>query len=93
MKSTFKYIFAAFLFLFLLWFACAATDLLRLHNFNMPVFARPDAVAADGVSGSYKGVGWHIDIKGNFTPDAELPGITQFEYYLFDDLVLAAVRD
>lgn len=93
MKSNLKYIFAVFLFFFLLWFACAATDLLRLHNFNLPVFARPTATTADGGSGTYKGLGWRIELEGNFSPDAELPGVTQFEYYLFDDLILAAVRD
>lgn len=93
--NTVKRIFLIFLFLFLLWFAMAATDLLRVKSFALPVFARPDTETAspDGCSGTYHGLGWHIHVEGNFQPDAELPGVTQAEYYLFDNLIFATIRD
>ena len=91
--KTVKTIFIGFVFLFLLWFAAAATDLIRLNSFEMPVFARPAELADDGGSGTYKGFGWHIEIEGNFMPEDELPGITQYEFYLMDDLIHAAIRD
>ncbi len=88
-----KRLFLIFIFLFLIWFACAATDLIRVHGFEKPIFARPTVTADDGGSGTYKGLGWRIELEGNFMPEDELPGVTAFEYYLFNDLILAAVRD
>lgn len=91
--KTVKRLFLCFLFLFLLWFAMAATDLLRLKSFELPIFARGTELQKDGGSGTYQGLGWRIDLEGNFMPEDELPGVTKFEYYLFDDLILAAIRD
>lgn len=91
--KTVKKLFLIFIFLFLLWFAAAAADLFRLNNFEMPIFARPTVTADDGGSGTYKGLGWRIEIKGNFMPEDELPGITQYEFYLMDELIHAAIRD
>ena len=91
--KTVKTIFIGFIFIFLLWFAAAATDLLRVNDFEKPIFARPTVTADDGGSGTYKGFGWRIEIKGNFMPEDEFPGITQYEYYLFNDLIHAAIRD
>ena len=53
--KTVKKIFLIFVFLFLLWFATAATDLLRLNSFEKPIFAQPTVTADDGGSGTYKG--------------------------------------
>lgn len=91
--KTVKWLFLCFLFLFLLWFAMAATDLLRLKSFEKPIFARPAVTYDDGGSGTYQGFGWRIELEGNFMPTDELPGVTQFAYYLFDDLIYAAIRD
>lgn len=88
-----KKVFLIFLFAFLLWFACAATDLLRVNAFEKPIFARPSVTIDDGGSGTYEGLGWRIELEGNFLPEDELPGVTKFEYYLFNDLVLASIRD
>lgn len=88
-----KKLFLIFLFLFLLWFAAAATDLLRLNEFEKPIFARPAETFDDGGSGTYKGLGWKIELEGNFLPEDELPGVTKYEFYLFDDLIHAAIRD
>ena len=93
MKTAFKRTFTLFIFVFLLWFALAATDLLRLNSFEMPVFARPAETFDDGGSGTYKGLGWRIELEGNFMPEDEFPGVTKYEYYLFDDLILAGIRD
>ena len=91
--KTVKKIFLVFVFIFLLWFAAAATDLLRLNSFEKPIFARPTITADDGGSGTYKGFGWRIELEGNFMPEEELPGVTKYEYYLFDDLIHAGIRD
>ena len=88
-----KKVFLAFIFVFLIWFAAAATDLLRLNSFEMPIFARPTVTADDGGSGTHKGLGWRIELEGNFMPEDEFPGVTKYEYYLFDDLILAGIRD
>ena len=88
-----KKLFLVFIFVFLLWFTAAATDLIRVHGFEKPIFARPAVTADDGGSGTYKGIGWRIELEGNFMPEDEFPGVTQFEYYLFDDLIHAAIRD
>lgn len=91
--KTVKTIFIGFVFIFLIWFAAAATDLLRVNAFEKPIFARLSVTADDGGSGTYKGLGWRIELEGNFLPEDELPGVTKFEYYLFNDLVLAGIRD
>lgn len=91
--KTVKRLFLIFIFFFLLWFAAMATDLLRLNDFEKPIFARPTVTADDGGSGTYEGLGWRIELKGNFMPEEELPGVTQFEFYLFDDMVHAGIRD
>ena len=88
-----KKLFLIFVFLFLLWFAAAATDLLRLNSFEKPIFARPTEIFDDGGSGTYKGLGWRIELEGNFMPEDELPGVTKYEFYLGGDLILAAIRD
>ena len=69
MKTAFKRTFTLFIFIFLLWFALAATDLLRLNSFEMPIFARPTETFDDGGSGTYKGLGWRIELEGNFMPE------------------------
>jgi len=88
-----KTVFIGFVFVFLIWFAAAATDLLRVNAFEKPVFARPAETFDDGGSGTYKGFGWRIELEGNFMPEDEFPGVTKFEYYLLDDLILAGIRD
>jgi len=93
MKTAFKRTFTLFIFVFLLWFTLAATDLLRLNSFEMPIFARPAETFDDGGSGTYKGLGWRIELEGNFMPEDEFPGVTKYEYYLFDDLIHAGIRD
>ena len=91
--KTVKRLFLIFIFFFLLWFVAMATDLLRLNDFEKPIFARPTVTADDGGSGTYEGLGWRIELEGNFMPEEELPGVTQFEFYLFDDMVHAGIRD
>ena len=91
--KTVKRLFLIFIFFFLLWFVAMATDLIRVHSFEKPIFARPTVTADDGGSGTYKGLGWRIELEGNFMPEEELPGVTQFEFYLFDDMVHAGIRD
>ena len=91
--KTVKRLFLIFIFFFLLWFAAMATDLLRLNDFEKPIFARPTVTADDGGSGTYEGLGWRIELEGNFMPEDELPGVTKYEFYLGGDLILAAIRD
>jgi hypothetical protein len=41
----------------------------------------------------YYGLGYSFEIKGNFMPEDELPGVTQYKYYIFNNSVLEGIRD
>ncbi|MEG2234575.1 MAG: hypothetical protein RRZ42_08080, partial [Oscillospiraceae bacterium] len=71
---------------------------------NSAVTSAPVAVAApvvevktetadDGGSGRYYGLGYSFEIKGNFMPEDELPGVTHYKYYIFNNLVAEGIRD
>lgn len=79
--------------LFFLWIAAGYTDFSRLNAFETPIFARPVHLADDGGSGTYLGLGWRIELRGNFMPEDEYPGVTYFEYYLFGKLIQTEIRD
>lgn len=71
----------------------AVADLSLVHGFQKPLFARPAETMDDGGSGLYKGLGYSIRIEGNFLPEEELPGVTQYEYRVFGLLISAGIRD
>lgn len=67
-------------------------DYLRVSAFAKPLFAQAAVTADDGGSGLYQGIGY-VDIKGNFMPEDEYPGVTVWEYYLFGKPIGAGLRD
>ena len=81
------------LLILLLWLILGITDYLRVKSFEMPIFSIGRAEYQDGGSGHYTGLGYSFDIKGNFMPEDELPGITEFTYYVFGLHIDSGIRD
>lgn len=77
----------------LLWLAAGTADFLRASSFERPLFCVPVDTAKDGGSGLYRGLGYSFDIKGNFMPEDELPGVTEYTYYLFGNNIRSGIRD
>jgi hypothetical protein len=77
--------------LLLLWLTIGVIDLLKVKSFEKPLFILKTETY-DG-SGMYYGLGYSFEIKGNFMPEDELPGVTQYKYYIFNNLVLEGIRD
>ncbi|NLG32084.1 MAG: hypothetical protein GX550_01015 [Syntrophomonadaceae bacterium] len=87
-------IFIILLTIFLLWAAVVFSDYRQVcHNFNRPSFTIPIKTVDDGGSGLYAGLGYSFDIKGNFMPEDEFPGVTQAKFHMFGKLVKEAVRE
>jgi hypothetical protein len=45
------------------------------------------------VQGTYQGLGYSFEIKGNFMPEDEFPGVTHYKYYLFVNFIQERLRD
>lgn len=67
-------------------------DWFRVKSFEKPIFTIP-ITADDGGSVIYYGLGYSINIKGNFMPEDELSGVTHYEYYIFGILADNGIRD
>ena len=78
-----------------LWLLTGLIDFSRVHNFKRPVFCVLPAEYAfkDGGSGRYLGLGYSFDIKGNFMPEDECPGVTEYTARIFHVPVMVGVRD
>ena len=76
-----------------LWIAIGIIDYGRVHNFERPLFSFCSEPMQDGGSGKYVGLGYSFDIKGNFMPDDEFPGVTKWTYYLFGIEIQTQMRD
>jgi len=63
------------------------------HSFEKPVFAQVVNGADDGGSGLYIGIGYSVDIKGNFMPEGEFKGVTHAHFYVFGKEIRYAIRD
>ena len=50
-------------------------------------------IADDGSSGIYNGLGYSFDIKGNFMPEDEFPGVTHADFYLLGRHIKGVIRD
>ncbi len=94
-KKLYRRICKILLTLILLWLVAGSVDYFRVHSFEKPIFARLDISTAkkDGGSGTFKGLGYSFDIEGNFIPEDEFPGVTQYKYYLFGNLMQERFRD
>ena len=74
-----------------LWLAMTATDLYRVtHEFERPLFCILVNGADDGGSGTYIGLGYAFEIKGNFMPEDAFPGVTKYELKILAWLSTAA---
>ncbi|MTI66980.1 MAG: hypothetical protein FH753_10355 [Firmicutes bacterium] len=65
------------------------------HKFEKPIFARLNIETAkkDGGSGTYNGIGYSIEIIGNFMPEDELQGVTHARFYVFGNEIRYTIRD
>ncbi|MFI3227729.1 MAG: hypothetical protein R3Y09_10045 [Clostridia bacterium] len=66
------------LFLFLS-IATGIFDYFRVYSAEKPIFTIP-VTADDGGSGTYYGLGYQIEIKGNFMPEDPISGVKYVEY-------------
>ena len=76
-----------------LWIAVGLVDYAKVHSFERPIFSICTEPMQDGGSGKYVGLGYSFDIKGNFMPEDELPGVTKWTYYLFGIEIESQIRD
>ena len=76
-----------------LWIAIGIVDYSRVHSFEKPIFCVGTELADDGGSGKYVGLGYSFNIKGNFMPEDEFPGVTKWTYYLFGVEIQTQIRD
>lgn len=93
-KKIFKTVIFVVCVIVVLWGVMIVTDYWQTtHNFEKPVFARWTEMIEDGGSGTYTGIGYSIEIEGNFMPEDELPGVTYVQFRIFGDLVKERIRD
>ena len=76
-----------------LWLAIGIIDFVRVESFNKPIFCIGTNTYDDGGSGHYVGLGYSFDIKGNFMPEDELPGVTEYSYQIFGIHIKSGTRD
>lgn len=90
-----KRIIKTLIIVFALWITIGLVDYLRVSSFERPLFSFLDVENSfeDGGSGTYKGLGYSFDIKGNFMPEDEYPGITSYTYYIFGTPIKTSIRD
>lgn len=77
----------------ILWLGSGMLDFFRVKSFERPLFCIATETYDDGGSGHYVGLGYSVDIKGNFMPEEELPGVTEYRYYLFGLEIKSGMRD
>jgi len=65
------------------------------HGFEKPIFARLNTETSkkDGGSGTYDGIGYSIEINGNFMPEDKLKGVTHARFYILGKEIHYAIRD
>ena len=90
-----KRIIKTLIIVFALWIAIGLVDYFRVSSFERSLFSFLDVENSfeDGGSGTYKGLGYSFDIKGNFMPEDEYPGITSYTYYIFGTPIKTSIRD
>lgn len=93
MKKTAKICITAAVVLLILWIAAGVTDYIRVHNFEKPIFCIGTDIMDDGGSGHYTGLGYSADIKGNFMPEDEFPGVTEYTFSIFGADIESGIRD
>lgn len=77
----------------IVWLGIFTIDFVCVGNFEKPVFCILVNGADDGGSGFYVGLGYTVDIEGNFVTEDEVErGVTQYDMKLFGIRVQAAIR-
>ena len=90
MKKARKIIITALAIAVFLWCSAFATDYIRCRNLQDPVFARATVLADDGGSGTYRGLGYVVEVEKHI--DSECEVVTDsVEMRLLGWLVFAAV--
>lgn len=76
------------------WFVMIVVDYWRtIYDFERPIFAKCTSGFDDGGSGTYTGIGYSIELKGNFMLEDELSGVTHVRFMVFGKEVKVVVRD
>ncbi len=88
-----KKIFLIAVILAAIWTLAGVVDFSRVHSFEKPIFSVGVETADDGGSGHYVGLGYSFDIEGNFMPEDELQGVTEYSFYLFGFKAASVIRD
>ena len=89
-----KKIISAIAVLLILWLSAGITDFIRVtRNFEKPIFCIPTETADDGGSGKYIGLGYSFDIKGNFMPEDEFPGVVKYDATILGITVSSEARE
>lgn len=84
MKKSIKILIIFFLSLLLIWVFIIVFDFIRVNRkIQKPLFVIEKITQDDGGSGLYKGLGYTVNIEGNFMPEDKFPGITRADYELF----------
>lgn len=92
MKKDKKLLIIAVVIIFALWSSMFVTDYIRSYNLKNPIFATASVTADDGGSGTYKGIGYTVEMRKHI--DAELGVKTDYvEMRLFGIMVLAIIVD
>lgn len=78
----------------LAWIGMFGMDLSRVSQFEKPVFCVLINGADDGGSGTYVGLGYTVEIEGDFvTEDEMMRGVKEYDMKLFGIFrILAAIR-
>lgn len=80
--------------LLIFWCVVLFVDYSRVcRYFEKPLFTISNITADDGGSGKYYGLGYSFNIEGNFMPEDEYPGVTQYDYYIFGKLMQSGTRN
>jgi len=88
-----KKMFLVVVILVAIWAIVGVVDFSRVHSFEKLIFSIGTETVDDGGSGHYIGLGYSFDIEGNFMPEDELPGVTEYSFYLFGFKVASRIRD
>jgi hypothetical protein len=84
MKKSIKTILIPLFSILLIWIFIITFDFIRVtRKIEMPLFIISEETMDDGGSGLYQGLGYSVDLEGNFMPNDEFPGITKATFKLF----------
>lgn len=93
-KNKWKKWIIVFCVLIVLWGITIGVDYrTTMHGFEKPIFAAAKKTADDGGSGIYQGIGYSIEVEGDFMPEDEFPGVTYARFTLFGKEIKTSLRD